>query len=119
MQQRNQLTKVFCIKNEKRFNNTEMNKLENNVLIFSKKYILFCSPKFGDIPLGFKYHWLFHLLEFVQHYNFSPSWMDGQRIESYHPFIKRTWIKFQRMGTEKQMKNVCKRLNAISSLTVK
>ena len=76
---------------------------------FNKYYPKFLK-QFDTTP-GIKYHLLNHMYEFILCYKWSPSYVDDQRIESMHPFIRLSWRKYVRYGSDKRLLYVGKDLN--------
>ena len=61
----------------------------------------------------------YHMYEWTAYYKISPSWLDEQRIENIHPFLRPIWQKYKRLGGKKQLKYVGKCYNNKILLRVK
>ncbi len=103
------LSSVFCQMNNELFSDEKISEIKTRVIQFNEYFLKYC--KYCNITTGIKYHKIWHCFEFVEFHRFSTAWINDERGEAAHPFIRISWTKYVRYGEEKQLFYVGKDVN--------
>ena len=104
----------FCHKNRVRYTDDFLRLLLFAIVMddhLTHLYLKLCHPKSPKLAVGQKHHSFYHIWWWMDHYRFSPAWLDDQKSENMMKLLKRMFRTFTFSLNQSKLKNLVHQMN--------
>ena len=104
----NFIAKCVWPKSEDFFNDECINSFKFNIIEFDFIYHKLIEKYGGGSGrrYGVKFHGLYQCLEWIEHYRWSPAFVDEQHLEAYNVYIRKFAVIYQCFGGDINMRKM-------------